>query len=133
MSRCAGVQNVSRPMDICQEISQYPPMTTETTAAKSDQTYQGTAVNSPDGRVGTGGEAWATDASVEATSKPKSKVAHRRQKIELQAESRERAEQILRRCSKLVASRRAARGIAWICQARGTLFAQNSPCRHHGC
>src|SRR5438132_870742 len=129
MSRCAGVQNVSRPMDMCQEISQYPPMTTETTAAKSDQTYQGTAANSP--RAGIRGEVCATDSSVEATIKLK--VAQRRQKIEIPAESRERAEQILRRCSKLVASRRAARGIAWICQARGTLSAENSPCRHHGC
>src|SRR5437016_9808192 len=81
MSRCAGVQNVSRPMDMCQEISQYPPMTTETTAAKSDQTYQGTAANSP--RAGIRGEVCATDSSVEATIKLK--VAQRRQKIEIPA------------------------------------------------
>jgi len=78
MSMCAGVQNESRPMDMCQEISQYPPITTETTAAKRDQTYQGTAVNSPGVCGGTFDEAWATDSSVEATLK--FKVAQRDKK-----------------------------------------------------
>jgi hypothetical protein len=42
MAMCAGVQNESRPMDMCHEMSQYPPITTDTTAAKSAQMYQGT-------------------------------------------------------------------------------------------
>src|SRR6266700_2701510 len=53
----------------------------ESTAAKSDQTYQGTAANSP--RAGICGEVCATDSSVEATIKLK--VAQRRQKIEMSA------------------------------------------------
>src|ERR1700723_3931854 len=40
---CAGVQNVSRPMVMCQEISQYKPKVMEVTAVAPDQTCQGTA------------------------------------------------------------------------------------------
>src|ERR1700733_12855035 len=43
MARWAGVQNVSRPMVMCQEISQYKPKVIEVTAAAPDQTCQGTA------------------------------------------------------------------------------------------
>src|ERR1700733_3171941 len=42
-ARWAGVQNVSRPMVMCQEISQYKPKVMEVTAAVPDQTCQGTA------------------------------------------------------------------------------------------
>ena len=35
MSRCAGVQNVSRPIDMCHEMSQYTPTITHA-AAKTD-------------------------------------------------------------------------------------------------
>ena len=40
---CAGVQNVSRPIEICHEISQYPPKVSEVTAAARHHTYQGIA------------------------------------------------------------------------------------------
>src|SRR5947209_6174717 len=39
----AGVQNVSRPMDRCQEISQWIPTIAKVTAATEHQTYQGAA------------------------------------------------------------------------------------------
>src|SRR5579883_1064268 len=39
---CAGVQNVSRPMERCQEISQWPPIMAEVTARTAHQIYQGT-------------------------------------------------------------------------------------------
>src|SRR5579863_203159 len=42
MAMWAGVQNVSRPIDMCQEMSQCPPIIAEVTAATVDQTYQGT-------------------------------------------------------------------------------------------
>src|SRR5262249_31354062 len=38
---CAGVQKVSRPTDMCQEMSQYSPTITEVVASIIDQTYQG--------------------------------------------------------------------------------------------
>ncbi len=37
----AGVQNVSRPMERCQEISQWTPVMAQVTAATEHQTYQG--------------------------------------------------------------------------------------------
>src|SRR5271154_6501825 len=43
MPRCAGVQKVSLPMDMCQEMSQYKPTTVEVTASAELHTYQGTA------------------------------------------------------------------------------------------
>ena len=57
MAMWAGVQKESRPMDMCQEISQYPPMTTETEAAKRDQMYQGTASVTADRVTATAAEA----------------------------------------------------------------------------
>ena len=44
---CAGVQNVSRPIERCQAISQCVPTIAEVTAATAHQTYQGMG----DGRV----------------------------------------------------------------------------------
>jgi pteridine reductase len=44
MPRCAGVQNVSRPIDMCQEMSQYKPTDVAVTAAAEAQTYQGIRV-----------------------------------------------------------------------------------------
>lgn len=41
---CAGVQNVSRPIPVCQEMSQYKPNVVDVTARAADQTYQGTDV-----------------------------------------------------------------------------------------
>src|SRR5215467_10096139 len=41
MATCAGVQNVSRPIPMCQEISQYRPTLVEVTANTEDQMYQG--------------------------------------------------------------------------------------------
>jgi hypothetical protein len=38
----AGVQNVSRPMERCQEMSHWPPIMAEVTAKTEHQTYQGT-------------------------------------------------------------------------------------------
>src|SRR5262249_26019217 len=38
---CAGVQKVSRPIDICQEMSQTPPTSAEETAMVTAQTYHG--------------------------------------------------------------------------------------------
>src|SRR4029077_17702466 len=84
ISMCAGVQNVSRPMDMCQEMSQEPPITTDTTAPKSDHTYHGTAVSSPGACAASCGEVRATDSSVEAMPVPKLKVAQRARKIEMQ-------------------------------------------------
>ena len=55
-------------------------MTTETTAPKSDHTYQGTADNSEALCAGILDEDGATDSSVDATIK--FKVAQRQQKIE---------------------------------------------------
>src|SRR5277367_5917840 len=46
MPRCAGVQNVSLPMDMCQEMSQYKPTTVDVTASAELHTYQGTAAAS---------------------------------------------------------------------------------------
>ena len=48
---CAGVQNVSRPMERCQEISQCVPTMAEVTAMTEHHTYQGIA-----GRTGVTGE-----------------------------------------------------------------------------
>src|SRR5579862_5121761 len=42
IARCAGVQNVSRPMERCQEMSHWPPIMAEVTAKTEHQTYQGT-------------------------------------------------------------------------------------------
>src|SRR5215472_7314157 len=42
MARCAGVQNVSRPMERCQEMSQCTPIMAEVTAPTEHQTYHGT-------------------------------------------------------------------------------------------
>src|SRR6266853_376939 len=39
---CGVVQNVSRPILSCQEISHAPPTTLDITAMRQDQTYQGT-------------------------------------------------------------------------------------------
>ncbi len=39
---CAGVQNVSRPIERCQEISHWPPIIAELTARTEHHTYQGT-------------------------------------------------------------------------------------------
>ena len=44
MAMWAGVQNVSRPMERCQEISHWPPIMAEVTAKTAHQTYQGTLV-----------------------------------------------------------------------------------------
>src|ERR1700685_1263715 len=41
MPRCAGVQNVSRPIDMCQEISQYKPTEVAVTASAEVHTYHG--------------------------------------------------------------------------------------------
>ena len=41
MAICAGVQNVSRPIDRCQEISQCVPTMAEVTAMTEHHTYQG--------------------------------------------------------------------------------------------
>ena len=38
----AGVQNVSRPMERCQEMSHWPPIMAEVTPKTAHQTYQGT-------------------------------------------------------------------------------------------
>src|SRR5712692_7820159 len=38
---CAGVQKVSRPMDMCQDMSHDPPIVPETMPAKMHQTVQG--------------------------------------------------------------------------------------------
>src|SRR6516225_6830301 len=38
---CAGVQNVSRPTDMCHEMSQWPPMTPEEIPATMHQIVQG--------------------------------------------------------------------------------------------
>ena len=38
---CAGVQNVSRPIERCQEMSQCTPTMANVTAATEHQTYQG--------------------------------------------------------------------------------------------
>ena len=38
---CAGVQNVSRPIEMCHEMSQYPPNASEVTAAARHHTYHG--------------------------------------------------------------------------------------------
>src|SRR5262249_17209105 len=43
MAMCAGVQNVSRPIDRCQEISQCTPTMANVTAATEHHTYHGTA------------------------------------------------------------------------------------------
>src|SRR5580704_2804751 len=40
--RCAGVQNVSRPIDMCQEISHGPPIIPHTTPATMHQIVHGT-------------------------------------------------------------------------------------------
>ena len=42
MRMCGVVQNESRPMLSCQEMSHAPPMTLEMTAIRQDQMYQGT-------------------------------------------------------------------------------------------
>src|SRR5579862_336801 len=42
MAMWAGVQNVSRPMERCQEMSHWPPIMAEVTARTEHQTYQGT-------------------------------------------------------------------------------------------
>ena len=39
---CAGVQNVSRPIERCHEMSQCTPIMAHVTAATAHQTYQGT-------------------------------------------------------------------------------------------
>src|SRR5215472_692861 len=41
MAMWAGVQNVSRPIDMCQEMSQIPPTVPETTPATMNQIVQG--------------------------------------------------------------------------------------------
>jgi len=38
---CAGVQNVSRPMELCHEMSQCAPMVADVTASVAHQMYQG--------------------------------------------------------------------------------------------
>src|SRR6476660_4208518 len=43
MAICAGVQNVSRPMERCQAMSQCVPTMAEVTASTAHQTYHGTA------------------------------------------------------------------------------------------
>src|ERR1017187_8588692 len=42
MAMWAGVQNVSRPMERCQEMSHWPPIMAEVTPKTAHQTYQGT-------------------------------------------------------------------------------------------
>ena len=69
-------------------------MTTETTAAKSDQTYQGMAVNAPG--AGACGDVWAT----ETTWGPKSKLTQAEPKIE-----------------KLIDGADAARFLRWVAEA----------------
>lgn len=44
MAMCAGVQNVSRPIDRCQETSQCAPIETEVTATTEHHRYQGIEV-----------------------------------------------------------------------------------------
>ncbi len=44
---CAGVQNVSRPMERCQEISQCVPTIAEVTARTAHHTYHGIARTGP--------------------------------------------------------------------------------------
>src|ERR1700740_2914736 len=41
ISRCAGVQKVSRPMVMCQEMSQYSPLEMQAVASTELQRYQG--------------------------------------------------------------------------------------------
>src|SRR5579859_3807303 len=43
ISRCAGVQNVSRPTLLCHEMSHTPPMALDVMATTQHQTYQGMA------------------------------------------------------------------------------------------
>src|SRR5277367_6244627 len=53
MAMCAEVQKVSRPMERCQETSQWAPMATEVTARAAHQRYQGIcAAAVAAGRVG---------------------------------------------------------------------------------
>ena len=47
----AGVQNVSRPIDRCQAMSQWDPTIAEVTAMTADQTYHGMA-DSREGVIG---------------------------------------------------------------------------------
>src|SRR5215471_1774547 len=44
MAKWAGVQNVSRPIPMCQEMSQYRPKVVEVTARTDNQMYLGTTV-----------------------------------------------------------------------------------------
>src|SRR5229473_1090784 len=46
MRTCAGVQNVSRPMLLCQEMSHTPPTPPQVTAMTLAQIYQGTPARS---------------------------------------------------------------------------------------
>ena len=41
MARCAGVQNVSRPMERCHETSQWAPIETDVTANAEHHRYHG--------------------------------------------------------------------------------------------
>src|SRR5262252_7309390 len=47
INKCAGVQNVSRPIVMCQEMSQYNPVVIESDASTEVQAYQGIA-SAPD-------------------------------------------------------------------------------------
>ena len=43
MAMCGADQKLSRPIDRCQEMSQYPPTYAEVTASAAHQRYHGTA------------------------------------------------------------------------------------------
>ena len=54
MTRWAGVQNVSRPIDWCQEMSQCTPTMEQVTAATAHQMYHGTRSERSDAIVSEG-------------------------------------------------------------------------------
>lgn len=56
MATCAGVQNVSRPIERCHEMSQWMPTMDEVLASTAHQMYQGTAATADDGKVEATGE-----------------------------------------------------------------------------
>src|ERR1700733_14386293 len=49
MAMCAGVQKLSRPMERCQETSQWAPMVTEVTASAAHHRYHGMRGSFPRG------------------------------------------------------------------------------------
>src|SRR5271154_6657653 len=78
MPRCAGVQKVSRPMDMCQEMSQYKPTTVDVTASAELHTYQGTAAASAAATAREGAEAIEIPCAIAGPLKSNSPEALRR-------------------------------------------------------